>query len=122
MGLTCSCPSEGDGIWYYPPEDYSVLERNKGSQKNVGRRCFSCRTKIAVGDLCAIFPRGRAPQHWIEESCHGEEVPLAPAHLCEACADQYFNLTELGYCIRLGDSMPDLLAEYQQLKGAKDGY
>ena len=115
MGLTCTCPDEGNGngIWYYPPEDYSVLATK------IARRCFSCRAKIKVGDTCAVFPRARAPQHWIEESCHGEEVELAPVHLCEACADQYFNLTELGYCIQLGDSMPDLLAEYQQLHGAK---
>lgn len=111
MGLTCTCPeeAEGDGTWYYLPEDYSILATKKS------RRCFSCHTKIKPGELCVAFPRARAPTHWIDRSCHGDEVPMVPWHLCEGCADIYFNLVELGYCIKLGDSMQDLLDEYKQI-------
>ena len=34
---------------------------------------------------------------------------------CEACADQYFNLTALGFCVDPCENMFDLLREYQQL-------
>jgi len=118
VSLSCSCPDyDGDDVsyWYERPEDYSIL-RTKRS-----RRCKSCGAKIAVGDLTAQFTRWRETSSDIEIRIlgEGEEIHLASWYFCEACADQYFNLTELGFCIDPEENMHELLAEYVEMTHAQ---
>ncbi len=35
--------------------------------------------------------------------------------MCEKCGEIYFNLSNIGYCICLGDNMNELLSEYWKL-------
>jgi hypothetical protein len=49
----------------------------------------------------------------------GDEVQLADQFMCQKCGEIYFNLTELGYCINLGDEMTELMSEYWKLTGFK---
>jgi hypothetical protein len=111
--LSCSCPDYDDDVsyWYTPPEDYSVLDTKRS------RKCKSCGARIAVGDLTAKFIRWREASSDIEIKILGEgyEVYLADWYLCEACADQFFNLTELGFCMSPEDNLPEALADYVQL-------
>jgi hypothetical protein len=118
MSLTCSCPDYEDwdvSYWYKGPDDYSVL-RTKRS-----RKCKSCGAKIAVGDLTAQFIRWRETSSDIEIKILGEGEPvyLADWYFCEPCADQYFNLEALGFCISIEDNMHELLAEYVEMTNAQ---
>ena len=114
MGLSCSC---GDGEmewWYYPPTDYERLPTQRG------RKCCSCGAWIKPLDLCAKFVRERQPRSIIEERIHGDEVPLPPIWMCEGCADQFFNLEELGFCVTLdGIPMRELVREYAEVYGKR---
>lgn len=113
MSLTCSCEEDGDW-WYFPPEDYSALSTKRG------RRCCSCKAWIKVGQLSTKFECFRATDGDVEERIYGECVPMAPKFMCEACSDQFFNLSELGFCINLGsESMEELRREYVEVYGAK---
>lgn len=111
MGLSCGCEYEwdGDGECYLNPSNYinmPYLSRRK--------KCKSCGKVINMGDLVAEFFRMRGPLSEIEERIYGEEVYLASMYLCEDCADIFFNLDELGFCINLyDDSMQDLLKQYK---------
>lgn len=114
MGLSCECGFEGDLAWYYEsPRDYTVLDTLKR------KRCESCFKLINIGDLCISFDRFRDPKNDIEERIHGDFVYLANRFMCESCADIFFSLEDLGFCIDLGDSMKALLKEYHTvyLKG-----
>ena len=116
MSLSCSCDEYDDPVyWYEPQNDYSVL-RTKRS-----RKCKSCGARIAVGDLTAQFTRWRETSSDIEIKIlgEGENVYLADWYFCEACADQYFNLTELGFCIGPDENVQELLAEYVEMTGAQ---
>ena len=110
MSIACHCDYDGDGWWYLPPRDYATmpaLPRRK--------RCCSCRALIEPGATVANVSRARSPRSDIEEDIYGDEVPLANWWLCEACADVYFSLEELGYCIMLGDesgSLPQQVRNY----------
>jgi hypothetical protein len=108
MSLTCECDGDYDW-WYFPPDDYIRLVAKRG------RRCVSCKTWIRPGDLCIEFQCAGHTRNSIEERIHGGEVPLPPKYHCEACADQYFNLTELGFCVELEDNMQDLRREYVEV-------
>ena len=110
MSLSCSCDSEYD--WYFdPPKDYTIFPLN-GRRK----RC-TCGILIEHGATCIKFRCWRTPKDDIEESIHGEEVPMADKWLCERCADLYFSFYELGYeCVQPGESMVDLAEEYADEK------
>jgi hypothetical protein len=109
MSLSCTCSDNDDAEWYwYGPSDYSTLNTRRR------KRCISCGTLIDVGAIVARFERNRCPQNDIEEKIYGEgpTIPMAERYHCESCADQYFNLTELGFCVYPEDSMRDLVREY----------
>jgi len=112
MSLSCECNDSWDGqLAYYPPSDYSrfISMRRK--------RCCSCVAYIRPGDTVAKFERFRGTHNDIEERIHGEQVPLAAHYMCERCADLYFSIDELGFCINLGDDMRLLVKEYSEVYG-----
>jgi hypothetical protein len=114
MSLSCSCDYDGDGPYYYVPDDYSVMPDGKRR-----KRCASCQTLIEHGATVAEFARDRSPRTDIEEAIYGEgpSVPLAPVYLCEKCADLYFSFYELGFeCVSPHDNMRDLLKDYAALR------
>jgi len=98
MGLTCECGDDYE-FYYTPPEDYTELKTSKR------KRCVSCNNLIDIGSVVTIHYCWRSPNSEIEEKIHGDEVAIASKYHCEECADIEFNLTELGFCINLGDSM-----------------
>lgn len=114
MSLSCHCDGGDMDWWHYGCEDYTRLDTKRA------RRCCSCKALIKRGDLCAKFERARVPQSMIEERIYGtESVPLPPKFMCETCADIYFSLDELGFCINLGDSMRALAKEYAEVYGRR---
>lgn len=113
MGLTCSC---GDGYeWFYEgPKDYSVLDTKRS------RKCESCGDRIELGETVGKFHCYRPPRSEYEESRFNEEVPLASKYMCEECTGLWFSLTELGFCITLGnESMRELTAQYAEVYGKR---
>ena len=97
MSLSCSCGS-GDYEWYYQAEnDYREMPKQKRRKRCAG----GCNRLINGGDLCLPLWRTREPRTDIEENIYGDEVPIATWYLCEECADLYFSITELGYCITM---------------------
>lgn len=113
MSLSCECGEwDGEGVAWLPPEDYTTLTTKRR------QRCRSCKSLIAIGETCASFHRFRAPQTDIEQRIYGEdsEVHMAPWYFCETCADLYFSIDALGYCIALGDDMRELVKEYADQK------
>ena len=92
----------------HDPEDYSALNTSRR------KRCKSCGTLIEIGATVARFERNRFTRGDVEERIwgEGELVPLAEWYHCEACADQFFNLTELGFCVDPEENMFELLREY----------
>lgn len=117
MSLSCECAFDGDYDWYYePPHDYTNLETKQR------RRCCSCKTLINLGSTVAKFYRDRPPKDDIELNIYGEggEVPLATWYMCEECADLYFSISELGFCINLGnESMRYLAKQYHEAYQAR---
>lgn len=115
MSLSCECDDGWDADWYYrQPEDYTTLQTSRR------KRCGSCKTLIDIGATALEFERYRiANEGSIEERIHGEyaEIPSAPEYFCEECADLYFSLADLGFCVGPGESMKDLLEEYQGVYG-----
>ncbi|NCA72011.1 MAG: hypothetical protein EOM91_18420 [Sphingobacteriia bacterium] len=113
MTLSCTChDDDGDYEWLlHSPSDYSTLNTNRR------KRCKSCGTLIDVGAIVARFERNRYSRTDIEERIYGEgpDVPMAEWYHCEDCADQYFNLTELGFCVQPDDNMRELVREYAQM-------
>jgi hypothetical protein len=100
MSVACDCDTDGD--WYYlGPDDFTVLETKRS------RKCMSCGERIAVGDECAEFPRCRPSndEYEMEYRIYGDDVPIATWYACETCAGLYFSITELGYCVMIGDGM-----------------
>ena len=110
MTLSCGCDYDADGAeWYYDSNGvFRALDTKRA------RRCRACKTPLKPGTTVLQIARWRGPRDWIEESIHGEEVPLAPWHLCERCGDIYASLTELGFCVDLTESMDAQLAEYHR--------
>lgn len=110
MGLTCGCdwdPEPGMKI-AYGPNDYEPMSANRR------QRCMSCNDLIPVGATAAKVPRVRIPESDIECRIYGEdgEIPIAHKWLCERCADLYFSLEELGYCVNPHDDMRELARDY----------
>lgn len=113
MSLSCSCGDDGEySWWFFAPTDYTTLTTRRR------RRCCSCKALIDKGSVCAKFERRREAQHDIEISIYGEgpEIPMADWWMCERCADLYFSLDELGYCVNPEESMLELVKEYSEMK------
>lgn len=112
MSVACEC---ADGEWFYEgPDDYMQLDTKRG------RRCFSCNTLIKVGEDCGKFYRWRPGDEWndsdlIKMRVYGDEIPLTTWYACEACAGLYFSITELGFCVMIGDGMT--MAENARMTG-----
>lgn len=112
MGLSCECGD--DYAWYGAPEDeYRPLSTKRA------RRCMSCNELIHVGDLSIRFYCYRSAENDIEERIHGDEVPMANRYYCERCADLYWSLIELGFCMNLNDDMRENVKTYAELYGKK---
>lgn len=112
MPLSCTCPEGEDDAdsWYWPPEDYSEMPHRKRRA-----RCQSCKAFINSGTMVAYFRRTRCPKTDIEERIFGWDsaaVSLAPIFLCEECADLFFSLTELGFCVSPYENQKELVNEY----------
>ena len=93
----CYCMSEagdlypGDVIFTEIGAECVILETKNS------RRCVSCKEKIKPGQLARVFEREKVPESEAEENIYyGENVPLVPYHLCEACSDLYDNLSAQG--------------------------
>lgn len=101
--LSCSCSDwDGDGWWYYPPNDFTKFKAKRR------KRCCSCKELIDIGADCLEFCRTR-----------GDEIGMAPLHMCEKCGEIYFNLESAGYCLDIIENMNDYLKEYHELTGFK---
>lgn len=110
MSISCGCGDwESSAWWYVSSENFCILQTKRS------RKCVSCGCKIDVGDECVILHRHRSPQHDIEESIYGDEVPLADWHFCEDCGGVYYGLEELGYCVML-EKGEDLRKVARQLR------
>lgn len=112
MSLSCSCGEwDGDGWYYIGPNDYTTLQTQRR------KRCCSCKSLIDIGAICARFDRYREPiMDSIEEKIFGEggEIQLASLYQCETCADIYFSLEEIGYCVPADNDMRELVKEYAE--------
>ena len=112
--LSCSCP-EWDGEYgtycYFIPNDFSKFELKRR------KRCKSCGDLINIGSDCIEFERIRSPYSEIEERINGEEIPAASFFWCEKCAEIFFNLTAIGYCLTPTDCAIETLEEYWELTG-----
>jgi len=102
MPLSCSCDDDGDW-WHEPPDDYSTLDTKRC------RKCASCRGRIPVGALvlkvrCWRYFRGDA------------EIAMPNRYLCERCGDLWLSLTELGFCLNLGEDMRELVRDYAEIQ------
>lgn len=110
--LMCSCdydPDPGAKLWY-DPKDCAPLATKRA------RKCCSCDERINVGDTCAEVPRVKVPDTDVECRIYGEdgEVPLAPAYMCERCADLAYSLDDLGYCSQPWEDQRELVKEYAE--------
>jgi hypothetical protein len=120
MGLTCTCDGDyyepGAKVWY-APRDYKPLETKRS------RKCCSCGDRIAVGATSCEVPRVKVPGTDIECRIYGEEgeVPRASAYLCERCADLYFSLEELGYCVPPYEDQRELVRDYADMHREMNG-
>lgn len=115
MSLTCECGEWDMGpgsIGYYLPTGYTV---HKGKRRI---KCDSCGAAVAPGDTCTKWPRYKIPESEVEIRIYGEdgEIERSPLCHCERCADLYFSLAELGYCVDPQESMPDLVKEYAAME------
>ena len=117
MGLSCGCDyGDGDFQWYWEaPDDYSTLDTKRY------RRCKSCGEIIRPGDTVARFVRYRYTNDAVEINIYGEDgqIPLASWYHCEDCADQFFNLHELGFCFQVDENMRDLVREYAAMRNVR---
>lgn len=110
--LSCTCfDYDGERWYYYPPGDFKPFAKKRR------KKCCSCNKFIEKNAECIAFPRYRNPLSDIEERIKGDEIRLADYFMCEKCGEIYLNLTDLNYCIILGDNMFDLLKEYWDLTG-----
>lgn len=115
--LSCSCGEwDGEGVAWYSPQDFSTLQTKKR------KRCQSCKQLIDIGSVCIEFERFCYPRTEVEERICGQgtEISLASQYYCEWCGEMYFNFSELGFCISLGDDMRELLKEYKEEYLRKD--
>lgn len=116
MPLSCVCSDDGgepgDHLWYIP-DDYRTLETRRR------QRCCSCKELIDLGAVVAEVPRFKVPDTDVECEIYGDdgEILLASHYLCEVCADLYFSLTELHFCVDPHENQRELVKEYSALYG-----
>lgn len=114
MGLNCSCIEwDGEpGTWlFYPADDFIKLDSKRR------KRCSSCGEFIEINSDCLVFPRDRAPYTDVEQRIMGDEIPMAPLHMCERCGEIWLNLQAAGFCLTPADDMRDALEKYQHMTG-----
>jgi len=77
---------------------------------------------LKPGNTVAEVPRYRVPDTDIECRIYGEdgEIPLASHFLCERCADIFFSLEELNYCVSAYENQMLLLEEYKETHKMRD--
>ena len=111
MPLYCGEPDIESCEWFYiEPEDFTTLQTKRR------KRCCSCNSLININDVTLRFHRFRYPTDWeVNVNMHSEdtEINIADYHMCEGCGDQYFNLSELGFCTGITDNIFDLLEDYK---------
>ena len=109
MSLSCGVMILGDAAdWYLNQERFEVFVGKRSV------RCKACKALIESGIKCWHLGRFREPRSGLEWRIYGDEVSLAPWHLCERCGDIYSSLTELGFCVDPTESMDEQLAEYHR--------
>lgn len=118
MSLSCHCgdfEAEPGDMYWLKPRDYQL---HKGKRRV---RCRSCGDPIAPGDTCTIWPTYKVPKTRVEIRIYGEDggIKRAPFLHCERCADLFFSLNELGYCVDPHEDMRGLAKEYARLKKAE---
>jgi len=107
MGTSFSCDCSGDFAWFYSrTKDAPVPLATTYS-----RKCCSCGCRIKPGDLAECVPRWRPPSSHVDESIHGDEVPLSPWYLCPYCAGLGNLLDKYGVCVCLGNDFESQLVE-----------
>lgn len=119
MSLSCECDFDIDdepAFYIWGPTDYSTLATRRR------KRCVSCEQPITPGTIVAPIRRTRSARTQVEERIYGEDDPeaitLAPAYLCEPCADIYFSLEELGFtCVSPYEDMRQMAREYHATYG-----
>ena len=116
MSLTCGCPTDFDlapGGWYW--ENSSELYPMKKRKKR--RRCCSCKNFINEGELQVEYTRTKITEEFsVEYWIYGEEKRIASWHECEECFNLRLALEELGFCVNLGESMRELVKEYNEYR------
>jgi len=115
--LTCTCWEDEDAQWFYfEPKDFSKLDTSRR------KRCCSCKRLINIGSDILKFTRERPCRDEVEDSIYGEGelVPIAPCYMCETCGEIYLNLSDIGYCLDISESMQEYLKEYQGVTGFKN--
>lgn len=116
MGISCSCDAGDDWSWFYYSE--SLFTDFLDKKRSV--RCKSCKELIRPYQMALHIPRWRSPRTDIEESIHGDEVPLATWHLCLPCAKIFLALDSIHVCVSLGvDHMEDCLTEFDRFHAPK---
>lgn len=115
MGLSCECSDyddDGEAVYIEPNTDFTKLATIRR------RRCCSCKKLIDIGADTIQIDRYRSANDDIEERIYRGPVPLAYWYLCGECGEIYLNLSDIGYCMSIGEqSMQEFLAEYHQLTG-----
>lgn len=112
MSMSLSCDCNYDDAWY---EWYANGFHPLQTQRR--RRCKSCKRLIDIGADCMQFHRSRDSRTEIEERIYGDngsDVPMASWYLCEECGEIYKMLSDLGFCMNLGEDMRENLKEYQR--------
>jgi len=118
MSLSCSCEEwDGEGVgWTFYPGFVVFM----GTKKHRRLKCCSCKKTIDLGSDCVQFNRFRYPLTEIECKIAGDwdrEVEMADWFMCESCGEIFLNLDAVGYCLDLGEPMPDRLKEYHEMTG-----
>ena len=109
--ISCSC-GDGDGAdwWWFPPEDPAPLTTRRS------RKCCSCGSKVAVGEVCYRIDRARQASTAVEERIYGDDdIGMTPWWWCEKCGDMYHNITEAGFCVSLEKGV-NIVEEWKELQ------
>jgi hypothetical protein len=112
MSLSCYCESDDPDWWFTTNQDFSTLSTKRG------RKCCSCRTRIAPGDCVLEFRRWRNPKYDVEDHIYGEcgEVPLAPWFMCEVCGGLFFAIEELDMCCDIQKNIASQIREFREVE------
>lgn len=102
MPLTCECSDDYEWMCL-DPGDYATASEPA--------RCSSCRADVQKGETVAVFGTLRYDENGDEE--YGDDMVM-----CEVCADLFFSLTELGFCVSPEENARHLVKEYVELRDA----